>query len=222
MWFHGTSFPGALAIMADGFLPSIGGAMHDAIKKHLNPTGDVCPVTYCAKSFHTAKYYPYANWHAGYTAVDGCGLGVVPAVSGGYPIRAVFICEASVERRLAGQPNQSAFLPFDLHITHVVFYAIDFRYEEPRSMQLRLTRQNECQRLLSIDVGVAYGRIVMWISGDDPAFDILPLAHEAVKNLMTAKLNLKPDSGFPQIVCRELPPGSLADEFPEYETRWDE
>ncbi len=156
IWYHGTSFVGALSIMADGFLPTVGSTLHEKMKRHF--TGILeknFPVTYCAKNYNTATFYPYPNTDEGYAAVDGCGLGVVPAVSGGYPVRAVIICEASTDRKLAGQPNQSIFLPYDLHITHVVFYGIDFRYEEPRSMQLRTVQHTELQRYFSVDVGDA-------------------------------------------------------------------
>ncbi len=176
-FFHGTLLPNALMIMADGFRCTFG-ALTNKMRRHFGSL-EYHPVTYCARHFTTAMQYPM------YQMIEGYGCGHVLAETGTcYPIRVIFIVQGAQLRRLASQENQTAFLPYDMHISHVLFYAVERKFQEPDTMfaHSALVRKS---LFVSMEIPDAHEKIITLI--DHPAeYDIVPLISEYTERLRRA------------------------------------
>ena len=108
--------------MGRGLLPTVG-AGSDQLKEQF---GLIVPGVYVSKSWKTSSIYPIQPttdpikecW-------TGVGGGTLIALDGTPPLRVTVRCLADTSRQLWHRgSNQSLYMPSDLHITHISFYAV--------------------------------------------------------------------------------------------------
>ena len=120
--YHGTAPAMVPRIMGQGLLPTVG-AGNDVLKEQYGLT---VPGVYVAKGWMASSLYPI---HPTTDPIEQCktgvGGGALIALDGTPPMRVTIRCLADTTRQLWHRgSNQSLYMPSDLHITHISFYAV--------------------------------------------------------------------------------------------------
>ena len=129
IYYHGTSAHNLPYIMAEGFRPSLGAGSEHLMEHFGVPT----PGVYLASSWKSAASFPMTET-TGPVTIDGVhykrGLagGSLLAKDGTFPMRALIRCVSykgqQLWRRGRGLKEDVMYMPKDLHITHVILYAV--------------------------------------------------------------------------------------------------
>ena len=112
-------------IFEGGFLPTIG-AGEGEMRRHF---GVSVPVVYTATTWKMASQYPIMPTTLPLTLpyrrkralISG---GSMVSMDGTPPLRFVFRCLVCNQDKLWGRDGQGAFMPKDIHITHLCIYAV--------------------------------------------------------------------------------------------------
>ena len=119
--YHGASAHAIPDIMSRGLTPTLG-AGAEALQAQF---GLPVPGVYVARSWHVASNYPIEPT-TGPIEKNSAGVsgGSYVALDGSPPLRAVVRCLVKSDRQLWHRGNsQSLYMPQDLFITHISFYA---------------------------------------------------------------------------------------------------
>ena len=126
-FYHGTTCHALQhGIIRDGLQATLGTGSYDCLETY----GVEVPMTYLSRNLETASGYPW-NEALETVKIPNHGKtagGELIANDGTLPMRCVLRCTAAAERRLwfkrAGTNTQDAFLPEDVFISHIMFYAV--------------------------------------------------------------------------------------------------
>ena len=155
--YHGFPAKMAPSVLSKGFLPGFG-AGSEHLSHHFG-----CPVpgVYVARSLQMAKCYPMTETTdevtvPGQKKKSKIAGGSLIALDGTCPIRCVARCLVNPDRKLwkKADSSQYQYMPGDLHITHLYFYAIDPEYSHTvhcQTLPRVLQEGREVERLISQD-----------------------------------------------------------------------
>ena len=135
--YHGTSPSMVPSIMGRGLLPTVG-AGSDQLKEQY---GLIVPGVYVSKSWkHSSSYPIHPTTDPIKECWTGVGGGTLIALDGTPPLRVTVRCLANTSCQLWHRgSSQSLYMPSDLHITHISFYAVHPKLVHKFHKNLRLS-----------------------------------------------------------------------------------